>query len=104
MTERERYLAVLQFELVDQIPMRTMGPRESTLRRWRGEGLPAGAGWFGEMCRQLGIEYAQPTAPRVSPGVDFKMIPTFEEKVLEHKDGHYLVQDWMGNMTENSVT
>jgi uroporphyrinogen decarboxylase len=81
-----------------------MGPRESTLRRWRGEGLPAGAGWFGEMCRQLGIEYAHPTAPRVSPGVDFRMIPTFEEKVLEHKDGHYLVQDWMGNITEISDT
>jgi uroporphyrinogen decarboxylase len=30
------------------------------------------------------------------------MIPVFEEKVLEHRDGHYLVQDWMGNITEIS--
>ena len=30
------------------------------------------------------------------------MIPTFEEKVLEHKDGHYIVQDWMGAITEIS--
>jgi uroporphyrinogen-III decarboxylase len=30
------------------------------------------------------------------------MNPTFEEKVLEHKDGHYIVQDWMGNITEIS--
>jgi uroporphyrinogen decarboxylase len=30
------------------------------------------------------------------------MMPTFEEKVLEHKDGHYIVQDWMGNITEIS--
>jgi uroporphyrinogen decarboxylase len=26
----------------------------------------------------------------------------FEEKVLEHRDGHYIVQDWMGNVTEIS--
>jgi uroporphyrinogen decarboxylase len=30
------------------------------------------------------------------------MIPTFEEKVLEHKNGHYIVQDWMGAITEIS--
>jgi uroporphyrinogen decarboxylase len=30
------------------------------------------------------------------------MIPTFEEKVLEHRDGHYIVQDWMGAITEIS--
>jgi len=30
------------------------------------------------------------------------MIPTFEEKVLEHKNGHYIVQDWMGNIVEIS--
>ena len=30
------------------------------------------------------------------------MIPIFEEKVLEHKDGHYIVQDWMGAITEIS--
>jgi len=32
------------------------------------------------------------------------MIPNFEEKVLEHKDGHYIVQDWMGAITEISDT
>jgi len=30
------------------------------------------------------------------------MIPTFAEKVLEHKDGHYFVQDWMGTVSEIS--
>jgi uroporphyrinogen decarboxylase len=30
------------------------------------------------------------------------MIPTFEERVLEHRDGHYIVQDWMGAITEIS--
>ena len=30
------------------------------------------------------------------------MIPQFEEKVLEHRDGHYVVQDWKGNICEIS--
>ncbi len=30
------------------------------------------------------------------------MIPAFAEKVLQHKDGHYIVQDWMGNIVEIS--
>ena len=30
------------------------------------------------------------------------MIPEFEEKVLERRDGHYLVQDWMGAIIEIS--
>jgi len=50
----------------------------------------------------LGIPYGPPAQPRVDPGADFKMIPTFEEKVLEHRDGHYIVQDWMGAITEIS--
>ena len=29
-------------------------------------------------------------------------MPEFEEKVLERKDGHYLVQDWMGAIVEIS--
>jgi uroporphyrinogen decarboxylase len=49
----------------------------------------------------LGIEQEE-TQPRVSLDVSFKMIPTFEEKVLEHKNGHYVVQDWMGAITEIS--
>jgi uroporphyrinogen decarboxylase len=30
------------------------------------------------------------------------MIPQFEEKVLAHRDGHYVVQDWKGNVCEIS--
>jgi uroporphyrinogen decarboxylase len=49
----------------------------------------------------LGIEREE-TQPQVSLDVSFKMIPTFEEVVLEHRDGHYVVQDWMGATTEIS--
>jgi uroporphyrinogen decarboxylase len=81
-----------------------MGPRESTLARWRQEGLEPGTDWFSKMCEELGIDYDFPKVARERPGVNFRMIPTFDEKVLEHKNGHYIVQDWMGNITEISDT
>jgi uroporphyrinogen decarboxylase len=34
--------------------------------------------------------------------INFHMNPKFEEKVLEHRNGHYIVQDWMGNIVEIS--
>ena len=102
MTERERFLATVRFEPLDRLPMRTMGPRKSTIERWRSEGLPAGRDWFDVMCEVLEIPYEKPVKPGAAPGVNLRMVPHFEEKVLEHKDGHYIVQDWMGNITEIS--
>ena len=102
MTERERFLAVVRFEPLDRLPMRTMGPRKSTIERWQSEGLPVGRDWFDVMCETLEIPYEKPARPAAAPGVNFRMVPHFEEKVLEHKDGHYIVQDWMGNITEIS--
>ncbi|MCE9615665.1 MAG: hypothetical protein K8T26_15460 [Lentisphaerae bacterium] len=102
MNERERFLATVQFGRPDRVPMMTMGPRESTLARWHREGLPEGTPWRHELFRQIGVDYDFPRQPVHGLGVDFRMIPQFEEKVLEHRDGHYLVQDWMGNITEIS--
>ena len=102
MNERERYIETLRFGSPDKIPMITMGPREPTLERWQKEGLPAGADWFPEMCRQLGIDYDFPKKERIRLGVSLKMMPIFEEKILEHKNGHYIMQDWMGNIVEIS--
>jgi len=99
---RERYRETLLFGHPDRIPLSPGGPRESTLRRWHKEGLPEGRNYMDVLLEELGIEGDPPSGPRISPGVSFKMIPTFEEKVLEHKDGHYIVQDWMGAITEIS--
>ena len=54
------------------------------------------------LMEQLGIAHQERS--EVLPNLDaaFKMMPTFEEKVLEHRDGHYIVQDWMGAITEIS--
>jgi uroporphyrinogen-III decarboxylase len=101
MTARERYIQTLKFGKVDRIPFMPGGPRESTLKRWYGEGLPENEPWMNVLCREIGIE-PERTQPQVWHGVETRMMPVFEEKVLEHKDGHYIVQDWMGNITEIS--
>jgi len=101
MTPRQREIAALTFGTPDRVPFAPGWPRESTLRRWRKEGLPEGSDWFAFLLETLGIE-PEPTAPPVHLGADFLMRPQFEEKVLEHRDGHYVVQDWKGNVCEIS--
>jgi hypothetical protein len=101
MNPRERYRETLLFGHPDKVPLQPGGPRESTLRAWRQQGLPEGVHHTQHLMEVLGIELEQ-TRPRVPLGVSFTMIPTFEEKVLEHRDGHYIVQDWMGAITEIS--
>jgi len=100
-TVRERYLETLFFGNPDRVPFQPGQPRESTLRRWHAEGLPEDRLWLDVLCEEIGID-RENTKPVISPDADFKMSPKFEERVLEHKDGHYIVQDWMGNITEIS--
>jgi len=40
---------------------------------------------------------------QIVPGVDFRMIPQFEEKIIERRPGTLVVQDWKGNICEISV-
>ena len=111
MNERERFIATLTFGKPDKDPLDPGWPRESTLATWRQQGLPSsnedgasveeGMDWHAYLWQLLGLP-AEATAPRPGLAVDFRMIPTFEEKVLEHRDGHYIVQDWMGAITEIS--
>ena len=101
MTGRERLLGTLLFGAPDKIPFVPGGPRESTREAWYRQGLTKDRPWLDVLCETIGIRY-EPVNCEVQPGVNFRMMPTFEEKVLEHKDGHYIVQDWMGNITEIS--
>ena len=102
MNSRERYMETLPFGTPDRIPFEPGKPREKTLRRWRQEGLPEEGHWYKHLCEQIGIEAAMQVDPVGEGFVNFRMNPKFEEKVLEHRDGHYIVQDWMGNITEIS--
>ncbi len=101
MNERQRFLETLSFGNPDKIPFEPGWPRESTLAAWQRQGLPEGVNWFGTLLQILGIPYQPPTAhPELD--VDFRILPLFEEKILEHRNGHYIVQDWMGAVTEIS--
>ncbi|MBN2355476.1 hypothetical protein JXO59_05145 [candidate division KSB1 bacterium] len=102
MNPRERYIATLTFAGPDRIPFEPGQPREKTLARWHREGLPQNRDWFDFLCESIGIQSPPTSYPPFKGLVNFRMIPTFEEKVLEHKDGHYIVQDWMGNVVEIS--
>ena len=104
MNARERFLETLLFGKPDKVPLNPGGPRESTRAKWRTQGLPEDADWLEHLWDLLGIE-REPRIPDVELGLlwdTFRMRPIFEEKVLDHRDGHYLVQDWMGNITEIS--
>ncbi len=101
MTPRQRYIETLTFGSPDKIPFIPGGPRESTLAAWHGQGLPQDVNWLDCLTETLGFELDKVAKVR-RVGADFRMIPQFEEKVLEHKDGHYIVQDWKGNVCEIS--
>lgn len=101
MTERKRFIETLTFGKPDKVLLMPGRPRESTLKRWHVEGLSEAKNYYEALLEILGIEDKQ-VKEKIRLDVSFKMIPYFEEKILEHKDGHYIVQDWMGAITEIS--
>jgi len=101
MNARQRYLETLLFGRPDRIPFQPGYARESTLAAWHTQGLPEGVGWHVCLLKTLDIEPDRGGSP-IDLGADFRLIPRFEEKVLDHKDGHYVVQDWKGNVCEIS--
>jgi uroporphyrinogen decarboxylase len=101
MNQQERYLQTIFFGQPDKIPLNPGGPRESTLAAWYSQGLPKDRPWRETLMDIIGVEIEK-TLPKVDLDVSFIMIPTFEEKVLSHERGHYIVQDWMGAVTEIS--
>jgi hypothetical protein len=101
LTERERFRETMLFGRPDRVLFQPGWPRESTLEAWHRQGLPEDADWQAHLARVLGLE-RWPAQAGPDLGVSFKMIPTFEEKVLEHRDGHTIVQDWMGAIVEIS--
>ncbi|MFW6155093.1 MAG: hypothetical protein ACOC95_07755 [Planctomycetota bacterium] len=99
MTPRERYLRTLRFNHPDRIPLMPGGPRESTVARWRTEGLGDRTDWWGAVCEDVGVDRTAGVGP-LRLAMNERMIPQFEEKVLERRGSHLVVQDWKGNICE----
>ncbi len=101
MNPRQRLLATYHFNHPDKIPLDPGSPRESTLAVWHQQGLPADGFWRDHLWDLLGLP-VEPKSPVADLGVNFKMLPAFEELVLEHKNGHLVVQDYSGAIVEIS--
>lgn len=100
MTPRDMYLDTVLYRNPPRVPFTPGWGRRSTLAAWRLQGLPE------EVCDPyayvreilgLPVEQARPVPYH---GVDFRMIPWFEEKVIERRQGTLVVQDWKGNVCE----
>ncbi|MFC1583027.1 uroporphyrinogen decarboxylase family protein [Planctomycetota bacterium] len=102
MNARERFLETILFGKPDRIPLSPGGGRESTRNRWYSEGLPRDVKNIAEYAyRQAGGELPWPEGGE-GFSVNGRMMPEFEEKVIEKKKDSQIVQDWKGNICEIS--
>ena len=102
MNARTCFVETLLFGTPDRIPLAPGAGRKSTLERWHSEGLPQDVPDIPEHAyREAGGELQW---PQTGEGfrVNVRMIPQFEEKVLEKKERSQIVQDWKGNVCEIS--
>jgi len=88
----------------ERIPFQPGGGRESTRARWHQEGLPEDI--EPEQITEYAYRQAGGTESLPKGGEQFpvneRMIPQFEEKVIERKERTQIVQDWKGNICEIS--
>ncbi|MBN1864858.1 MAG: hypothetical protein JW808_08155, partial [Victivallales bacterium] len=104
MNQRQRYLETMLFGNPDCIPFNPGGGRKSTREAWHSQGLPEEID-PGDITayayRQAGGTLELPKGGPGFPVVE-RMIPEFEEKVIERKEDSQIVQDWKGNICEIS--
>ena len=100
MTPREQFLETLLFGAPDRVPLTPGGGRQSTRATWRTQGLPEDVSDYNQYAyRLVGGTLDWPTG---GPGFGAheRMIPQFEEKVIEERENSRIVQDWKGNVCE----
>ena len=103
MNPRERYINTLLFGKPDRIPLQPGVHRESTRAVWYEQGLPRNIPDIDieeYAYREAGGQKEWPRAFRQRFPVSDRMIPQFEEKVLERRERTQVVQDWKGNICE----
>lgn len=101
MNAKQRYIETMLFGNPDRVPLSLGMPRESTLAAWRDQGLPPGHDFMAALFGELGIGM-DAALKREWLDVKLSLMPEFETKILDHRDGHCIVLDWMGAVTEIS--
>lgn len=100
MNARQRMLQTQLFDHPDRIPLAPGGGRESTLRNWHHQGLPTEVRDYNEHAYRLVGGALEWPAPGPAFAVNERMVPEFEEKVIEELPDSRIVQDWKGNVCE----
>lgn len=105
MNARERFVETILFGKPDKIPLVPGRGRQSTKDRWHKEGLPLHLTDANEIIKYAyyqagGKEAWAETGPTFS--ISERLIPQFEEKVIEKGPRTQIVQDWKGNICEIS--
>ncbi len=93
-------METLLFGKPDRIPLKPGSGRKSTREAWYLQGLGKDIENIEKHAyREAGGTYEW---PEDGPGfnVDERMIPQFEERVIEEKENSRIVQDWKGNICE----
>jgi uroporphyrinogen decarboxylase len=103
MNMRQRFRETLLFGNPDKMPLSLGGPRESTMKAWIRQGLPADRPYTETLADILGIP-AEAFLTTTFLGVNTRMIPAYEPVILDHRDGHYLIRDHMGATVEIADT
>jgi uroporphyrinogen decarboxylase len=92
MNVRERFLGVLNYEQVDEVPDLEMGFWEGALERWRQEGMPEHVKTHEEGMRFFGFGTFEGVK------VDIFTIPSQGPEQLEETDEHRIYKDEFGNI------
>jgi len=92
MNDRERFLAVMEYQQPDRVPNHELGVWSQTIPRWRSEGVldgTMGYNWF------VSEDYIGLDRREYTP-VNFDMIPLFETEIIEKTDRYEIVRDAHG--------
>lgn len=104
MNTRQRWLGSILFGEVDKPHFDPGQGRESTWQRWYQEGLPKDK--KGDAIIEYAYRQAGGKEPWPSSGPGFymneRLMPPFEEKIIDKKERTQIVQDWKGNICEIS--
>lgn len=90
MTHRKRWLKTFRFAEVDHVPDEEFGCWKDTFWRWHNEGLPRQIDDNDVFDRYFRF------APNAGVPVSIGLMPAFEEKVLEERGDHQVIQDGNG--------
>jgi len=92
MTPRERFLAIMNYEEFDRMPVFHWAGWEETEQRWEREGLPRSR----DRCEYWGVEPLPASVP-----VHQGLLPAFEEEILEETDEYVIRRQWDGVVAQD---